>query len=67
MVTQERCLQQIIGSCGGCPIRDELLPRRIREAKVIISREEVIRQVISDWCPEGTKMQEPKVPKMKVW
>ena len=62
----ERCLQMSTGSCAGCPIRDEILPRRMalnRDVPIGV----VAAGVEKDWCPDGTGLQLPEKPRVKVW
>ena len=50
-----RCLQESIGSCGGCNVQNIVLEGR----KSIPLKSEVIliERVESELCPDGNKMQ----------
>ena len=63
----ERCLQEIMGSCAGCEIRDNLLPKRMRVLGEAQSRAEIAKRVESDWCPDGARLQLPQEQRPEIW
>jgi hypothetical protein len=61
MENARRCLQEKIGSCGGCNIQAMALEKR-----QLVPRDQepaLIKQMSRQWCPEGTVMILPKRPK----
>lgn len=50
---QERCLQEITGSCLGCQIL-EMVVNRINKGQDIEKAADEIRKT---YCPEGTRLQ----------
>lgn len=61
----ERCLQQIIGSCLGCPIQ-EMADRRLgRNGQEPV--EQVLQKVARELCPDGTSIQLAKPVKQSIW
>lgn len=61
---KEKCLRQIIGSCGGCDI--QAMAREKTWANQ--GQEEIIaKRIQTELCPSGETMQLPEKPKKKVW
>lgn len=56
-MTEARCLQESIGSCGGCPIQEIALEKRVLFP---VDQEHVlIDRIQKNLCPEGNTMQIP--------
>ncbi len=60
MTIAEKCLQQRIGNCAGCPVLGIVLDKRgpmpIAEERTLISK------ISRELCPNGTVMQVPAKP-----
>ncbi|MBI3342017.1 hypothetical protein HY024_02755 [Candidatus Curtissbacteria bacterium] len=69
----ERCLQQITGSCGGCPVQELVQAQAVTEyqrANVGEPRADVnaiAKRVAKTLCPEKTVMQTPTVTHSVIW
>ena len=55
MASVEKCLQQRIGYCVGCPILGIILERE--KALPITERTQLASKVSKELCPYGTTMQ----------
>jgi len=65
MATAEKCLQQRIGSCTGCPVLGIVLDRR--RSMPVAEEQELVSKVSRELCPEGTTMQVAARPESSVW
>ena len=61
----KECLQQIIGNCTGCDVREMVLEKRrpmgTDEKKALIQR------VQESLCPKDTQMLVPNRTKQRIW
>ena len=69
----ERCIQQITGDCGGCPIQD-IARNKIYVAQVAtkvgepcVDRMAITSAVAAEYCPSGTKMRVPELAHSATW
>lgn len=62
---KERCLQQTLGSCTGCPIREIAISKI--NAVALGQRQAKISRIKKQYCPEGTEMQPPRKQKQSIW
>ena len=72
----ERCIQQITGDCGGCPIQD-MARDKIYVAQVatgigeprlgVEARESIAKAIGAEYCPTGTKMRVPELSHSATW
>ena len=64
-IIDRRCLQERIGTCGGCNIQDMVLERRRLTPRN--EEPELIREMTAKWCPDGAKMQISRRPESSFW
>lgn len=69
----ERCLQTMTGSCGGCNVL-EIVKGRIDVAtqsrvdtSIPVDKDAIAARVAAEYCPVGTIIQMPSRVKQSVW
>lgn len=60
-----RCLQKIIGSCGGCEVQLIAIEKIRRSPRGTESS--IIDRISRDLCPSETNMQTPERSEQKIW
>lgn len=69
----ERCLQEMTGSCGGCPIQEIVTRRVVVESQRLVAGQPCVdvvaiaRDITQVYCPEGARIQAPVVSHSSIW